>query len=260
MPNKPEKIAGNADIDDDEQQSNDGTLGNHVDAEDKASKPEISVDSLRKGVLDILNDREALSKAVKFFNSRRINRLLIETLDKHVNDYYKLVEIDEQLATCYTDFASKVDDEQLEKAKDDLAPSKIEALFEEFGVVKDTAVAKFKEIVKLFPDNKKVNDHLKEYFPAPAEGIPRPASNHSSTKSGKGEAYVTAKIKKIKKTVDDELSSLEKIFAETEDKRTLGLDDIEKGIEKLGQRIGEDSSLETLLRELFEFEESDTSE
>ena len=68
------------------------------------------VERLRQGVIDIIEDRSTTYDAVKYFVTRRVNRLTLETLEKHTSDFHKLDEFDGQLATQYTEWVSKVNE------------------------------------------------------------------------------------------------------------------------------------------------------
>ena len=218
------------------------------------------VERLRQSVLDIIEDRSETYEAVKYFVTRRVNRLTLEGLEKYASDYHKLDEFDSQLSTEYTAWVSKVNEEDLETADDILAPSKIEALFEEYGVTKDKAVEMFTQIVQTFASHMKVKEHLKFLTnQVSALDLPLPPSKEGSSVSGKGESYVKAKIPKIQVAVNDELKSLQTTFAESVEKRSLSLEDIEKGVAKLEKKIGEDSAFEKLLRELHGFEDCETT-
>ena len=135
-------------------------------------------------------------EAVKYFVTRRVNRLTLESLEKHLSEYHKLDEFDSQLANEYTAWVSKVDEQELEKADDILAPTKIEALFEEYGTTKDKAVEMFTQIAQNFPAHMKVKEHLKFLTgQVSALDLPLPSSSASSV-SGKGELCVKGKIPK----------------------------------------------------------------
>ena len=213
------------------------------------------VQRLRQSVLDIIEDRSATYEAVKYFVTRRVNRLTLETLEKHTSDYHKLDEFDSQLATEYTAWVSKVNEDDLETAEDLLAPSKIEALFEEYGATKDKAVEMFTQIAQAFPDHIKVKEHLK-FLKSEVSALllPLPPSSSSSV-SGKGETYVKGKIPKIEAAVQAELDALQTNLAKSVEQRSLSLGDIEKGVTKLERKIGEDSAFDKLLRELHGFED-----
>ena len=231
-----------------------GEEGGDSDLEEQ-EKLTAEVERMRQSVLDIIEDRSTTYEAVKYFVSRRVNRLTLESLEKHVSDYHKLDEFDSQLANEYTAWVSKVNEQELEAAEDILAPSKIEALFEEYGTTKDKAVEMFTQIAQNFPGHIKVKEHLKFLsVQVSALDLPLPLSSSSSV-SGKGESYVKAKIPKIQVAVDDELEALQTIFSESVEKRSLSLEDIEKGVTKLERKIGEDSAFEKLLRELHGFDD-----
>ena len=211
---------------------------------------------LRRSVMDILEDRSATYEDVKYFVTRRVNRLTLESLEKHTSDYHKLDEFDGQLATEYTAWVSKVNEEDLETADDVLAPSKIEALFEEYGDTKDRAVEMFTQLAQNFPGHLKVKEHLKFLTSqASTQDLPPLPASSASSVSEKGESYVKAKIPKVETAVNTELLALQTTFGESVENRSLSLEDIEKGVVKLEKKIGEDSAFDKLLRELHGFED-----
>ena len=142
------------------------------------------VTRLRQTVIDLVRDRGPTYEAVKHFTTRRVNRLTLETLEKHTCDYHKLDELDGQLAAEYANYISKVEESELETAGDMLAPSKFEALFEEYGAIKDKAVEMFNNMAQTFPDHLKVKEHLKFLSSqVSALDLPLPASSESSSSS-----------------------------------------------------------------------------
>ena len=112
-------------------------LGGNNDSLDEQDKTIEDIATLRQIVEDGFKDKSATYNAVKHFSTRRVNRLVVEGLEKHTTDFLKLEELDSQLAANYAEFISKCDEEALEKAGDPLATSNVEALFEEYGAVKD---------------------------------------------------------------------------------------------------------------------------
>ena len=174
---------------------------------------------LRQVLEETISAKSTAYEAIRQFTTRnKINRMTIDCLGSLTENYHKLEAFDSQLACDYSKFCGLVDEQALEKSDDPFAYSKIEALFEEYGSVKDKALELFGQMKSSFPTNPKVIEHLK--FLTSAEVVPPQPGNlpslpkSSSGGSERGEEYVKAKIPKIQKTVAESYASLEALFNE----------------------------------------------
>ena len=226
--------------------------------QDELVKKQAETEDLRQRVEDTLSIREEPYKVLKqFISKNKISRLTLETLQKLTSDYHKLEELDSQLAVDYTSWLSLVDEQALEDSADALASTKVEALFEEFGEVKDKVVELFTTLAKQYPEHHKVKEYLKFLPQHDIQNLPPLPKSSASSVSGRGEAYVKAKIPKIQNSVEDAFASFESVFAETPDKRSIRIEDIERLLSDLERKIAVDSAYDKFLRELFEFEDTD---
>ena len=202
---------------------------NSLETDSGEAKQKAEAEDLRQRIEDQFSVREQPSKTMQqFITKQKVNRLTLESLQKLTNDYHKLEELDSQLAVDYTTWLSLVDEQVLEQNDDALAGTKVEALFEEFGEVKDKAMELFTAIAEQYPDHHKVKDYL-NFLPKATslENLPPLPKSSASSVSGKGEAYVRAKIPKIQKTVKDTFASLQSVFAEAPENRSIRIEDIE---------------------------------
>ena len=193
-------------------------------------KRQTETEDLRQRVVDALSVREKPYKVLKqFITKNKTSRLTLETLPKLTSDYHALEELDSQLAADYTTLLSMVDEQALEDSDDDLANSKFEAYFEEFGEVKDKVVELFTSLAKQYPDHHKVKEYLKFlHHTTDLQNLPPLPKSSASSTSGRGEAYVKAKIPKIQKSVEDSYAFLQSVYAETPDMRSIRIEDIER--------------------------------
>ena len=193
----------------------DAVKGKEAQEQEALVKKQAEIEDLRQRVEDALSVRKEPYRVLQqFISKQKISRLTLETLPKLTSDYHKLEELDSQLAVDYTSWLSVVDEKALEDTGDNLASSKVEALFEEFGEVKDKVVELFSTLANLYPTHHKIKEYLK-FLPCSSDlqHLPPLPKSSASSASGKGEAYVKSKIPKIQKTVEDGYASLQAVFA-----------------------------------------------
>ena len=257
MPPKPDpKKSGGGDDETKEQQEE--RERNEAEVEQELARRQAEAADLRQAVEDTISDKSDAYNVIKQFTQRsRVNRMTLESLQKLTISYHKLEEFDSQLAADYSAWSAIVDEEALEKSSDPLAYSKVEALFEEYGEVKDKALELFEEIATQFPSNAKVKDHLSFLLKPVETDLPPLPKSSISCASGKGEAYVKAKIPKIQKSVEDTFANLQSVFAEPADMRSVSLEDVERGLGDLEKKVTVDSAYDKLLRELFELDDTE---
>ena len=236
MPPKPDpKKSGG----DDDQERNAGEA-----AEEELAKRQAVAADLKQAVEDTISAKSEAYNVIKQFIERgRVNRMTLENLQKLTINYHKLEEFDSQLADDYSAWSALVDEQALEDSGDPFAYSKFEALFDEYGEVKDKALELFGEIATQFPNHAKVKEHL-SFLQRPVDtaDLPSLPKTSISSVSGKGEAYVKAKIPKIQKSVEDTLANLQAVFAEPAEMRTVSLEDVERSLGDLEKKVAVDSA------------------
>ena len=115
----------------------DTTPNNEAERESQAA-------ALRQVIEDTIAAKSSAYDVIKQFVQRnRVNRMVIDSLSNLTSNYHKLEEFDSQIATDYSSFCGLVDEKSLEDNDDPFAYSKMEALFEEYGDVKDKAIELF---------------------------------------------------------------------------------------------------------------------
>ena len=202
-----------------------------------------------------------------FSNVSPISRQMLAAVQNKVTLYSQIRDLDTRLEYLYSewlDCCGKTS-EELEEQSDPLSPSIMAVKFTESGDILDKVEEAFKGIKEKYSDKQVVIDYL-DFVDHPGKSKSRDGSECSEKSAsvtvalGKGEEYVRSKLPKLTTEVETRFLSMKKKFEESEVISEHQLNQIQKQLENLEEKLADDSPFENLLKDAYSFPDYDKDE